>query len=174
MIRPLKCAFLLLAVILLCAFRWEIMFGDLDWAIVNRAIDEDYPTVSSISLGELKAILDTGSSVELVDVRSSEEYQVSHLPGAVLADTWQYDDLDKDSVIVVYCSVGLRSAKFAEQLQQKGFSRVHNLRGSLFMWANSGYLLHAGGKPVKRAHPYSKRWGALLNAELHSYETIIK
>lgn len=168
MVVILRNMLLLLSVLLLTAFRWGLMFGDMEWDEVNNAISEDFPMVSSVSMEELKVLLDSQQQLYLVDVREPAEYQVSHLPGAVLYSELQPETLEKDSMIVAYCSVGLRSAKFAQELEARGFTRVYNLRGSIFMWANSGYPLSANGHPANRVHPFNERWGKLLHSELHS------
>lgn len=159
----------LVTVLLLVGFRWSLMFGELDWDKVNAVIDQEYPMIAELSVEELQALLDSGRKVHLVDVREPEEYRVSHLPGAVLSSSFQPESLDKQVMIVAYCSVGLRSAKYVQQLQKQGFSRVYNLRGSLFQWANQGYPLTVDGQRATRVHPYNERWGKLLRAELHSY-----
>lgn len=157
----------LIVILLLTGFRWSLMFGELDWDKVNRVIEEDYPLVSQLSVDDLRVLLDTQQPLYLVDVREPEEYSVSHLSGAVLYTSFPLEDLGRDVVIIAYCSVGLRSAQYVQQLQDRGFTRAYNLKGSLFMWANRGYPLTADGHAVTQVHPYSKRWGKLLHAELH-------
>lgn len=73
--------------------------------------------------------------------------------------------LSKDCPIVVYCSVGYRSARVAAKLGEAGFSQVYNLEGSLFQWANEGRPLFQQGNPVRMVHPYSDRWGKLLRPQ---------
>lgn len=162
-----KYSLLSLFVILLSAFRWDLMFGELDWDTVNAEIADEYPTVPGMGIEELKYRLEHGTPIHLIDVRSDEEYRISHLPGAVLFTSWRTETVRKDATIVVYCSVGLRSAKFAKELQGQGFEQVYNLDGSIFMWANSGYSLVAGEGEVSRVHPYNRRWGRLLDESLH-------
>lgn len=169
MIPLLRTIVLLAAVLLLTGFRWSLMFGELGWDEVNSAIDEEYPMVSHLSIDELKVLLDSRQPLYLVDVREAAEYQVSHLPGAVLHTSFQPKGLNRGVTIVAYCSVGLRSAKYVQQLQDRGFTDIYNLRGSLFAWANRGLPLTANGEATRYVHPYSERWGTLLNAELHSY-----
>ena len=56
----------------------------------------------------------------------------------------------RDTPIVVYCSVGYRSARVARWLGRQGFTNVRNLDGSLFAWANEGRPMEADGRPVQR------------------------
>ena len=102
----------------------------------------------------------------LIDARAPEEYAVSHLPGARNLTRAGEVGVDKETAIVVYCSVGLRSAGYAEHLRQLGYRQVYNLQGSIFAWANSGYPLEAeNGRPTTMVHPYDRRWGQLLKPE---------
>ncbi|MBW4653230.1 MAG: rhodanese-like domain-containing protein [Kaiparowitsia implicata GSE-PSE-MK54-09C] len=71
--------------------------------------------------------------------------------------------LPLDQPIVVYCSVGYRSARLAQQLQAVGYRSVWNLEGSLFAWVNAGYSVHQGDRPVPQVHPYNASWSALLH-----------
>ncbi|GAB4424802.1 MAG: hypothetical protein OHK0039_42230 [Bacteroidia bacterium] len=102
------------------------------------------------------------------DTRSYAEYAVSRLPGA----QWMgYDSLDlsllqghaPDDTLVVYCSVGLRSAQVAARLRALGYTQVFNLQGGLFAWVNEGYpLTDARGQPTDTVHGYASHWGMWL------------
>ncbi|SHO47371.1 rhodanese-like domain-containing protein [Desulfopila aestuarii] len=163
-----KIFIVLLATLLLSGFRWSLMFGELEWADIDQALDQDFPTVRQLSVEEVRSMLDSNQQFVLVDVREPAEYQVSHLPNALPADAFQPEKSEKDLLIVAYCSVGLRSAKYVQQLQQQGLQNVYNLRGSIFMWANKGYPLESDNGPVARVHPFNERWGKLLRPELRS------
>jgi hypothetical protein len=80
------------------------------------------------------------------------------------------DTLDRDAPVVVYCSVGYRSAKVTAALQERGFTQVANLKGSIFRWANEGRPVVRGSTGVREVHPYDHTWGTLLNDSLHAYE----
>ena len=109
---------------------------------------------------------------QLLDARAPEEYATSHLPGATFLgyggdfDETVLKDLDKQKPLVVYCSVGYRSDKVGERLQELGFTDVRNLYGSLFEWANRGYELEdASGKKTRRVHTYNAKWGRWMTHE---------
>ena len=70
--------------------------------------------------------------------------------------------------IVVYCSIGYRSARLARELEQQGVEGVLNLEGSIFEWANSGHGVEREGEAVSEVHPYDEDWGRLLDQELWS------
>lgn len=156
---------LLLLLLLLCGFFWN----DPTWQQVDASIDRKYPTVESININSLKTSLDQGKHFILIDVREKDEFAVSHLPAAVNIRKAADVHYPKDTQIIAYCSVGVRSADFSEQLDKLGFTNILNLRGSIFAWGNKGYTLVRGSKIVSVVHPYNKKWGKLLNRELHSH-----
>ncbi len=147
---------------------------ELTWRAVDHLIASEYPDTPSLSTDSLAARLAARSSSRpvLLDARSPEEYAVSHLPGArrvdPSADAYPaLDTLALDATIVVYCSVGYRSAGVVQALQTQGFSRVYNLKGSIFRWANEGRPVVRDGEQVFAVHPYDATWGQLLTDSLH-------
>jgi rhodanese-related sulfurtransferase len=146
------------------------------WTQVNLWIDLRFADVPSISTVQLASLLSPansqGQAPLLLDVRTAPEYAISHLPGAKHVETEQVLDfaegsqtlLDRAYPIVVYCSVGVRSAQAVRDLQLAGFTQVKNLRGSIFQWANEGRALQGG----PQVHPYNAQWGQLLRADLRS------
>ena len=151
--------------LLLCAF----FFNAPTWKEIDQMIARQYPKVIHVGVEELHAALDRGDRPLLIDARSPEEYAVSHLQGAVNLTSAEEVRAEKDRDIVVYCSVGVRSAMLAEQLRAAGFTHVRNLRGSLFAWANRGYPVWRGAAEVRAVHPYDRKWGRLLDEKLHRY-----
>jgi rhodanese-related sulfurtransferase len=107
----------------------------------------------------------------LLDARTQSEFDISHLAGASRVDP-DSDELDPapvlgETLVVVYCSVGYRSAAVARRLDAAGFRHVYNLEGGIFQWANEGRAVYRGGKRVEEVHPYNRAWGRLLDAGLH-------
>ncbi len=132
---------------------------------VNAMIKESVPLMR---VQELKANQD---KYVLLDAREVNEYQVSHIEKALYIGYDQWDDtvlsdLDKDAPIVVYCSIGVRSEDIGEKLQERGFTNVHNLYGSIFEWANQGYpLVDNAGYPTMKIHGFSWLWGKWMTNE---------
>jgi sulfur-carrier protein adenylyltransferase/sulfurtransferase len=93
---------------------------------------------TEISSVELKARLDRGDKLTLVDVREPNEYQINRIPGTTLIPLGEiprrYAELNKDDEIVVSCKIGGRSAKAADFLRSVGFKRVLNHRGGIIDW----------------------------------------
>lgn len=114
---------------------------------------------------------DSGEKPLLLDARSPAEYAVSHLAGATRVDP-DGDALDptgipRDTLIVVYCSVGYRSGAVVRRLDDAGFTNVYNLQGGIFEWANEGRPVERDGVVVHEVHPYSGVWGRMLDAKYH-------
>lgn len=148
---------------------------EVTWRAVDRMIASQYPEVPSITTDTLAARLTDSSAPRpvLLDARSPEEFAVSHLPGAHRIDPTAttfptLDTLKTDRPIVVYCSVGYRSARIAHRLRNQGFTNVANLEGSIFRWANEGRPVYRDGQPVATVHPYDATWGQLLADSLHA------
>jgi len=86
----------------------------------------------------LRARLDAGDHVALLDVREPVEREIATLVNTFeipLGDLGKrLDDLPKDQDIVVYCRSGARSAQAAQLLRDAGFRRVRNLIGGIRGW----------------------------------------
>jgi len=140
---------------------------------VKQEIRDEFPDVRPVTteqLAEWLADPDRKAPV-LLDVRETEEYGVSHLRSAQRALT-ESEALEalrgvkKDDPVVVYCSVGYRSAQLARALKARGYTHVVNLEGSIFQWANEGRPVYHDGRPVNKVHPYDATWGKLLDPAL--------
>ena len=118
-------------------------------------------TVPIIGVAELA---ETKDQYVILDTREPEEFALSHIEGAQYLGYKQLNEsvlaeLDKDSPIVLYCSVGYRSEKIGERLQKKGFTKVYNLYGSIFEWVNQGHpVVDNAGYPTDKVHTYNKKW----------------
>ena len=142
------------------------------WALLKPTLRARFPEVQWIAPHELASWLadDRRSPPLLLDVRTMEEWNVSHIPGARRVDPEVAAEratagISKETSIVTYCAVGYRSGEMAKRLQAAGFTRVQNLEGSIFQWANDGRLLVRGNERVTRVHPYNSFWGSLLARE---------
>ena len=90
------------------------------------------------------------SEVQLLDVRTPEEFNTQHLDNALNINInhsgfdKEVAQLDKNKPVFVYCLAGGRSSKAANHLAELGFKEVYNLEGGITKWNASGL-----GKPVK-------------------------
>ena len=105
----------------------------------------------------------------LIDARTAEEFGLSHLQGAVRVDPVKPDlaalaHVPRDQPLVVYDAAGVMGTAMAVGLTQAGFSRVTNLDGGIFRWANEGYPVVNDSAPAAKVLPMSWGWGRLLKA----------
>lgn len=113
--------------------------------------------------------------VIVLDTRSSKEYAVSHLPGARLVnyDDFTLDavkDVPKDAEVIVYCSVGYRSERVGEQMQEAGYQHVQNLYGGIFAWKNEGQtVVDQRAQPTDSVHTYNRSWSKWLEKGIKVY-----
>jgi len=114
---------------------------------------------------EVATLKNMEEKVVLLDTREKEEYEISHIPGAIWVgyddfDVKRLDEISKNTKIVTYCSVGYRSERIGEKLMKQGFTDVSNLKGSLFKWANQGYELEdKNGESTEKVHGFNEKWG---------------
>ena len=140
---------------------------------LQRCIRHRFPGVRQLRTRELAEWMAADAETRhplLLDVRSKEEFEVSHLSGShrfVSVEQVRNDLLDAAQSIVVYCSVGYRSSAVAEKLRAAGLNNVWNLEGSLFQWVNEGRQVHRGTELLRpaRVYPYNRKWGQLLKPE---------
>ena len=102
---------------------------------------EAAPTVSvpEITPKELKARLDRGDDLFILDVREPHEYQICNLRGYLipLGDLpRRASELDSSREIVAHCRSGKRSADAVDFLRQAGFRKIWNLKGGILAWSD--------------------------------------
>jgi len=126
---------------------------------VSRTIRFSVPVVG---VEELRQMQD--GEVLILDAREKEEFETSHIKGAEYfgynnLEMSVLEDVPKDQPIVLYCSIGYRSEKVGEKLQQMGFTKVYNLYGSIFEWVNQGEpVVDKEEQPTEEVHTYNKKW----------------
>jgi len=107
-------------------------------ARVREEIDE----ISTIDAREL---LDASPAPLFVDVREPDEWEEGHIPGAMHVTRGRLESRieglvpDKGRPLVVYCSVGARSAFAAKVLAEMGYEDVVNLAGGFSDWKRNGF-----------------------------------
>jgi len=98
-----------------------------------------HSTVPEMTPRELKARLDGGDDIFVLDVREPHEYQICNIGGHLipLGDLPQrVNELDSSREIVAHCRSGKRSAEAAEFLRKAGFKKLWNLRGGILGWSD--------------------------------------
>ena len=117
-----KLIFLLLAVMLLTA--------------CGQAKENDQGAVYvNITAEEAKQIMDSEEGYIILDVRTQEEYDQGHIPGAIVISHEEIEEkaedvlTDKDQLILVYCRSGRRSKIAAEALVELGYTNIKEFGG---------------------------------------------
>ena len=117
-----KLVFLLLAVMMLTACGQD-KENDQGAAYLN------------ITAEEAKQIMDSEEGYIILDVRTQEEYDEGHIPGAIVISHEEIEEkaedvlTDKDQLILVYCRSGRRSKIAAEALVELGYTNIKEFGG---------------------------------------------
>lgn len=94
--------------------------------------------IPEVTAEALKAQLDRGEDVYVLDVREPNEFQICRIQGSTLIPLGELAsrtaELDRDRDMIVHCKMGGRSAKAVALLQERGFTRVRNLTGGILAW----------------------------------------
>jgi len=107
-------------------------------------------TINGVAQGTIKKIDKAGlkevikqENVQLIDVRTMEEYEAHHIGEAVnfyiiYRKTFvdQIKDLDKEKPVYVYCKIGGRSKRAAKLLKEKGFLKIYDYSGGYNDWVS--------------------------------------
>src|SRR5487761_759624 len=97
---------------------------------------------STISARDLKAMLDRGDNIFLVDVREVNEYEIVSIPGATLIPKGEFlngsalEQMPQDKQIVLHCKSGARSAEVLAVLKAAGFSDAVHVGGGVLAWVS--------------------------------------
>ena len=89
----------------------------------------------NITAEEAKAIMDSQDGYVILDVRTQEEYDQGHIPGAILIPDYEISEkaetvlTDKNQLILVYCRSGRRSKLAAEALVKLGYTNIREFGG---------------------------------------------
>lgn len=112
----------------------------------KNSVENSKDSNRSISVDEFEKKL--SGDIQLIDVRSPEEFKQGHLKGALNYNINssefenQLSGLDKTKTIMVYCLSGGRSSLAADIMASKGFSEIYNMEGGIMKW-------NAANKPIE-------------------------
>ncbi|BBZ27243.1 adenylyltransferase/sulfurtransferase MoeZ [Mycolicibacterium madagascariense] len=114
---------------------YEAFCGVVSDAAAEAAAD------SAVTPQELRAMLDSGRRVALIDVREAVEWDINHIEGAQLIPKSTIDAGDglarvpHDRTPVLYCKTGVRSAEVLAAVKNAGFADALHLQGGIVAWA---------------------------------------
>ena len=98
---------------------------------------EDAPAYRQVSSDEAAAMMASESDYLILDVRTQEEYEQGHIPGAVCVPNESIGSGElsalprKDQLILVYCRSGNRSKQAAQKLADAGYTNIVEFGGIL-------------------------------------------
>lgn len=107
-----------------CSLRGQVLDGD---GMVN--------SYKQISQEEAAQMMEENDGHVIVDVRTQEEYDEGHIPGAICIPNEEITDTkpellpDVDQVILIYCRSGRRSKEAAEKLFNMGYTHIYEFGG---------------------------------------------
>lgn len=104
-------------------------------------------SIKELDAATLKAYLDEGKSIRLLDVRSIAEMGAGMIPNAEKLPLHtlpvRMNEIENDDVCILYCRSGARSAQGVGFMAAQGFDNVYNLRGGVIAWQQNGFSLVA-------------------------------
>ena len=110
-----------------------------------KIVDDAKQRIRETTIDEVKAMLDRGEKLVLVDVREASEFAKDHLPGAihlgkgVIERDIEERAPDPKTPLVLYCGGGFRSALAADNLQKMGYTNVLSMDGGVRGWREKGF-----------------------------------
>lgn len=120
-----------------------VLFSLLLSCSANQSQAQQDPRTENLNVAGFKAMI-ADKEVQLVDVRTTEEFVDGHLAEASNIDILEKDfmikanELDKEVPVLVYCRSGGRSSRAAGILEEMGFTAIYNLEGGITAWVNEG------------------------------------
>ena len=111
--------------------------GFLSLLLLAGCATPEGPDVSyrQISMEEAVAVMEAETDYLILDVRTSEEFQEKHIPGAINVpnETIKTEDIsvlpDKSQLILVYCRSGNRSKQASQKLAAMGYTNIIEFGG---------------------------------------------
>jgi hydroxyacylglutathione hydrolase len=101
-----------------------------------------------LTVHELKAKIDRGDQLTVLDVRGQDEWDAGHIENAQHIYVGHLPerqvDIPKDRLVAVICNVGHRAGLAASMLLRQGWREVYSVVGSMKAWEAAGYPIYAG------------------------------
>jgi rhodanese-related sulfurtransferase len=145
----------------------EQLAQDLD-SIVDSELGFKVPIITCRQLHSLQTNENKGQRLYILDARSVQEFNISHIVGArrigyadfSSATVWTYN---RSATLVIYSLNGEQGETIGLQMKEMGFKNVYNLYGSLIEWVNQGLpIVDAAGAPTNKVFTRTKAEGKAL------------
>ena len=112
-----------------------------------KIVDDAKTRVRETNVDAVKARIDRGDKLLLVDVREESEFAKDHLPGAIhmgkgiIERDIEVRVPELNTEMILYCGGGFRSALAADNLQKMGYTNVISMDGGIRDWREKGFPL---------------------------------
>jgi rhodanese-related sulfurtransferase len=111
-------------------------------------MSESHTGVREISIEEFDEMIENHDDLLILDIRSAAEFELGHIPGALLVPGGILEDAAVNRLLgvlhktLVICSQdGSRSAVPVNKFEQMGFEKIYSLTGGIKRWETQGYAL---------------------------------
>ncbi|MGH1384797.1 rhodanese-like domain-containing protein [Kordia sp.] len=154
---------------------FTFVFANGQTALDSLLQKENKESIPYITVSELVQ----KENIVLLDSREKIEYETSHIKNAVCVgyDKFKLKKIkkllpkDKNTPIVVYCSLGIRSEDIAEKLKKAGYTNVYNLYGGIFEWKNQdNSVVDNKGETTENVHTFNEDWSIWLKKGVKIYK----
>lgn len=128
----MKIIFVVIAVVLLLSLY--TLLRKLNVSATN------HPSIHKISSTQLREMLNNETDLQLVDVRTTLEYNKGYIKPAVNINfnennfVEKFNSYNKEEPLYIYCRSGNRSGRAAKILADKGFTNICDLEGGILEW----------------------------------------
>jgi phage shock protein E len=126
-------ALIVIPSLLIMAFGW--------YYLRSVANGETFRKITRLSPSKLKEAIEENPSLQLIDVRTPQEYKSGYIQAAKNIDVNSSDFIakmskqDKSKPVYLYCRSGMRSAKASKLLVKMGFEEIFDLKGGYMAWS---------------------------------------
>lgn len=97
--------------------------------------------MKTITVQELKALIDKKEDFQLIDVREPYEYDEANIEGHLIPlgeIPSRFEEISKDKQVIMQCRSGARSVNAVQFLEQNfGYTNLYNLEGGILAWLNA-------------------------------------
>lgn len=96
-----------------------------------------YRSKENLSKNEIDEMMENNDNIVLLDVRSPQEFNEWHMPKAINIPTYEIFEKiqkiikDKNTIIICYCTFGIRSKKAIKMLKKLGYTNLYHLDGGI-------------------------------------------
>ncbi len=101
----------------------------------------------NVNVDEAKKMMEKNKQLQIVDVRTPQEFASGHIEGAINID-WRdasFPDkivkLKKKKAVLIYCRSGRRSLSAMNKMMELGFKETYNMEGGILEWGKKKYKI---------------------------------